>query len=477
MGDSGPEHHSKEKGYSGKYVVLSVTTLAQLMAAIDATIVFLAVPSMGSYFHTDVSYMTLVVVSYIIASTAMLLPTGNIGQKYGRRKPFLLGFLIFSVSSLSIALSPNIIWAIVFRAIEGFGAALMLALAIPILLSAFPPDQRGKAVGISSTSWSIGALLGPLLGGVLVAFSWKYIFLINVPIGIAGIILGIKRIPKDKGHTDVDIRPSNVLGLLVFLVPVVVGISFLNTYWLAFSAVMFPLFLLSQRKHALVPTKLLKNRSYYPIVIAASLQGIGFLGTLYVLSVFFQSDLGFSSMAAGLAVAPFPAASILGTPIGGYLLDRGNSGGKLMVLGLLGQGFSILTLPMLLNNVYIMTIPLIVAGFSGSVFWSVSTTLSVDVSGDKFRNQASGTLFTVRSASLIIGISLLATFIGLFSPSSSTIFISLGQSSNLLKPVDMYLLFLAMLSFASSIIIHTVRKRWNYENKKDETASRSPEAS
>ena len=89
-----------------------MTNLAQLMAAIDATIVFLAVPSVGKYFHTNAAYMTIFVVAYIISATALLLPSGAIGQRFGRRKPFLFGFVVFSLSSLAIVFSPTILWAI-----------------------------------------------------------------------------------------------------------------------------------------------------------------------------------------------------------------------------------------------------------------------------------------------------------------------------------------------------------------------------
>lgn len=447
--------------YRNKYVVLSVTTLAQLMAAIDATIVFLAVPAMGRYFHTNASYMTMFVVAYIISTTALLLPSGAIGQRFGRKRPFLIGFLVFAFSSLAIVFAPNIIWAIVLRASEGVGAALMLTLAIPLLLNSFPPEERGKAVGISSTSWSIGALAGPLLGGYLVSFAWQYIFLINVPIGIVGFLLGLERIPTEKSNLFARIKKSNVVGFLIFLVPLVIGISFLNIYWIIASIILLPVFLFTQRGHPLIPVELLTNRKYYPVVMSAALQGISFMGVLYVLSVFFQTDLGMSSLAAGLAVAPFPAASIIGTPIGGQLLDRTGKGGTLLVFSLLLQGLAVLSMAFLLQNTVLLIIPLIIAGFGGSIFWSVSTTLGVDVAGDRFRNMASGTLFTVRNGALIIGIALLPLFISFFSGSSTGSLLIFGRGINLIDPVHAYMILLGALPLASSALIAATMGRWN----------------
>lgn len=460
------EAENGNQSYRNKYFILSVTTLAQLMAAIDATIVFLAVPSMGKYFHTNASYMTIFVVAYIISATALLLPSGAIGQRFGRRKPFLFGFVVFSLSSLAIVFSPTILWAIFLRAIEGAGAALMLTLAIPLLLRAFPPEERGKAVGISSTSWSIGALLGPLLGGYLVSLGWQYIFLINVPIGFTGFLLGLKRIPGEASNHSAKIKKFNVFGFLVFLVPMVMGISFLNIYWIIGSFVMLPLFYFSQKGHPMVPVQLLNNRKFYPILISAALQGISFMGVLYVLSVFFQTDLGLTPIAAGLAVAPFPAASIIGTPMGGYLLDRTGRGGTLLTLSLVLQGFAVLYMAFSLNSTYDIILPLVLAGLGGSIFWSISTTLGVDVSGDRFRNIASGTLFTVRNGALIVGISLLPVFISYFtasgSPGSLLIF---GHSVSLYGPVHAYMILLGALPLASSVLIAATIMRWERETE------------
>ncbi len=460
------ESDIETQGYRNKYIVLSVTTLAQLMAAIDATIVFLAVPSMGRYFHTNASYMTMFVVAYIISTTALLLPSGAIGQRFGRKKPFLLGFVVFSLSSLAIIFSPTILWAIVLRAIEGAGAAMMLTLAIPILLRAFPPEERGKAVGISSTSWSIGALLGPLLGGYLVSLGWQYIFLINVPIGFAGLILGLKRIPGEAPNHSARINKLNVVGFLVFLVPLVIGISFLNIYWIIGSILLLPLFFFSQKGHPLVPVQLFYNRKFYPILFSAALQGISFMGVLYVLSVFFQTDLRMSPITAGLAVAPFPAASIIGTPIGGHLLDRTGRGGTLLILSLVLQGFAVLYMAFSLNSTYSLILPLVLAGFGGSVFWSVSTTLGVDVSGDRYRNMASGTLFTIRNGALIVGIALLPVFISYFTASGTMgSLLIFSHNARLLAPVHAYMILLGALPLASSALIAATRKRWESEKE------------
>ncbi|WP_287954794.1 MFS transporter [Acidiplasma sp.] len=181
-----------------RYYVLLVTTLSTLMAAVDSTIVYLALPEIGENFQTNVSNLTLVIVIYIISSTVMLAPAIEIIKKFGNREFYITGFSLFTASSLFVALSPGINFMIISRFFEGIGAGIMTATDIPIILNAFPQEERGRAVGINSISWSVGTLMGPLLGGFLVLFNWRYIFLINVPVGILAIFFAFKFIRKAK---------------------------------------------------------------------------------------------------------------------------------------------------------------------------------------------------------------------------------------------------------------------------------------
>ena len=131
-----------ETGEKGKYYVLSVTTLVALMAALDTTVVYLALPSMGKFFSTSISYLTWVVAAYLIALIATLIPIAELIKRVNKKLVYLAGFLVFAFSSLFVALSPNILVAIVFRFIEGIGAGILTTAGIPILLDAFPPQER-----------------------------------------------------------------------------------------------------------------------------------------------------------------------------------------------------------------------------------------------------------------------------------------------------------------------------------------------
>ncbi|MDG6928744.1 MAG: MFS transporter [Nitrososphaerota archaeon] len=400
----------------GKYSVLSVTTLGSLMAAIDSTVVFLAIPAMGRFFGAGVSFLSLVVVAYLVTSTSTMIPGGNLATKYGKKSFYMLGFALFTLSSALIAASPDILFVIAFRALEGVGAGLLSTSTIPILLDVFPPGERGRAVGINSVSWAVGALAGPVLGGLLVSFDWRYIFLINVPIGLFALAAGYSRIPRDEGKPGVDVDLYSMAGLLIFLVPLIMGISFLYLPWLFFALAALPVFLVVEHRRPLIPRALIRNARYDYIMCASTLQAMAFFGTTYSLSVYLQDDLGVKPLLAGLLLASYPVASLLANPLGGYLLDRTRRGAAIMAGGLLLQGGSLAALAFQLTRFDYMSALLFLAGFGGSLYWASSSTLAIDASGGEHRSLASGALFTVRNIALIISISAFPVFMAATSP-------------------------------------------------------------
>lgn len=437
-----------------KYAVLSVTTLGAMMAAIDSTIVFLALPDIGDHFAIGVDYLSLIVVMYLVATTTMMIPSVGLARRFGKKRLYLLGFLLFTVSSFLIVISPNILSVVVFRSLEGCGAGIMSSLGIPILMDAFEKGERGRAVGISSVSWSIGTLVGPVLGGLLVTYDWRYIFLINVPIGIAALVLGKERIPTDTEDKKQRIAVGNLAGFLVFVIPLVIGISFLNTYWLLAVALLSPIFLFTQARDPIVTRELLRNRSYMLILSSTALQALAFFGVLYALSIYFQNDLGMSPLLAGFALASYPVASMIASPLGGYLLDKTRRGAAIMISGVLLQGISIIIAALLLHNVQFVSLMLFLAGFGGSLYWSASTTVGIDVGPPWLRSAASGTMFTFRNIALIVGLAMLPVFITAADQTAvGSSLLILGKNINVVSAISNYILFTGLLSILAAVLI------------------------
>ena len=171
----------EKKGFFGrfeyKWIVLSVTTIGALMAAIDSTIVILGLPDMMVELHSDLVSMIWVIMGYILISTVFLLTFGRVADMLGRVRMYNLGFAVFTVGSALCGLSASANQLILFRLIQGSGAALMVVNSVAILTEVFSPDERGRALGINAVTFSAGGVIGPVLGGlILTAGSWRWIF-------------------------------------------------------------------------------------------------------------------------------------------------------------------------------------------------------------------------------------------------------------------------------------------------------------
>ena len=367
---------------------------------------------------------------------------------------YLVGFLLFTVSSLLIVVSPNILSIVVLRAVEGAGAGVMGSLGIPILMDAFPSGERGRAVGVNSISWAIGTLVGPVVGGFLVTFDWRYIFLINVPIGVAAMALGQGRLPAGTADRGQKVATSNLAGFLIFIVPLVVGDSLLSYYWLLLALVLLPLFLFTQARKPIIPRELLRNRSFMLILGSTSIQSLAFFGVLYALSIYFQNDLGMTPLVAGIALASYPVASMVANPLGGYLLDRSGRGSLIMGAGVVLQGASIMLASLLIGDLVDVSAMLFLAGFGGSLYWAASTTLGIDVSQAELRSAASGAMFTLRNVALIIGLALLPLFIAGASPAAAQSgLLVIRQNIDIVGATKDYILFAGLLSISAGALI------------------------
>ena len=288
-------------------------------------------------------------------------------------------------------------------------------------------------------------------------YDWRYIFLINVPIGIIGTILGVYRIPSLHRKEVTRVKPYSSISLIIFIIPVMIAITFADAIFWIIAAILLPVFLYAQYRSPLIPGKLLRNKQYSTILIASAFQSISFFAVLYSMSVYLQDDVGLLPVEAGLFLFTYPLASLIANPISGYLLDKTGNGAALMMAGMVVQGVSIVALGYTMSYVPEL---LFIAGFGGSTFWAPSTTLVVDAAGQEYRSISNGSLFTIRNVALVTVISFLPIFLSVFSGGNITVGnIYLGFSGiNLFPGTRFYIITMALISMVGLIPLFYYRK-------------------
>jgi len=404
-----------------KWVALSVTTIGALMAAIDSTIVILALPQMMEKLHADLVQMIWVIMAYILVSTVLLLTFGRIADMFGRVRLYNLGFVVFTVGSALCGLAQSAMWLILARLVQGAGAALMMVNSPAIITEVFPPHQRGRALGINGITWSLGGIIGPLLGGLILAVaSWRWIFYINVPIGIAGTLWGyyaLKELTTRKREEKFDATGALTfsLGLVSLLFALTLGIQF---SWLSpailslfgLFVIMTAAFLIWERRVSkpMLDLSLFRNRVYNFSVLAAMLQSLAMFAMNFLIVFYLQAVRGYDPLSAAVLLIPLSIVSAIMGPVSGYLADRIGARAPATV-GLVLQAASLLWFIVKLSpttSYGTMVAGLVLVGLGGGLFWSPNTSAAMNGAPRDRLGIASATLATLRQTGMVTSFAL-----------------------------------------------------------------------
>ncbi|ACP56492.1 MFS transporter [Saccharolobus islandicus] len=394
--------------------ILFILTLGSLMAAVDTTIVLLALPTITSSLHTDLLSSIWVLLAYMIVISVLSTQAGRIGDLFGKGKIYNLGFVIFTAASALCGISTNIDMLIIFRIIQAIGGAMLVANSSSIVADVFPPDRRGKAYGITSLGWNIGALVGIVLGGVLTTFlGWQYIFYINVPIGIAAVILGIMNIKDiNKINTKLDIPGAILLGISLGLISLSLmfiaasGISTDSVIELILGIVLIPFFLLNEirSKYPIINLKVFKIRLLTYSILANFLQAIGGLSLSFLLIMYLQGVRGLSPLDSSLLLTPgYVIASIL-APFMGKVADRGKPG----VVAGIGLIFIFITLILYfflltpITDYYLIVGISAITGIGSAMFWPSNSTAIMFYAPKEYYGSVSGLSRTLGNIGTIL---------------------------------------------------------------------------
>jgi EmrB/QacA subfamily drug resistance transporter len=403
-----------------KWIALSVTTIGALMAAIDSTIVVLALPDMLTELHTDLLTLIWVIIGYILVSTVFLMTFGRVADLLGRVRMYNLGFVVFTVGSALCGLAQDAPALIAARLLQGAGAAMMLVNSIAILTEVFPADERGRALGINSVTFAAGGVLGPVLGGLILrAGSWRWIFFINIPIGLFGALWGylaLKELSqRNRGEKfDPFGAVTFSVGLLALLLALTQGIQF---SWLspqilllfAVFLVFLGLFYWAERRaeYPVLDLSLFTNRVFNFSVAAATLQSLGLFAVNFLIIFYLQGVRGFDPLTAALLLIPLPLVSMLVAPVGGIIADR--IGARLpATIGLLLQAAALFWLSGITVQTPYPTLAfgLALMGLGGGLFFSPNTSAAMSAAPTHRLGVASAALGTFRQTGMVIGFAL-----------------------------------------------------------------------
>jgi EmrB/QacA subfamily drug resistance transporter len=405
------------------WAVLLVVSLGFFMTLLDLTIVNIAIPNMITKLHASLDDILWVINAYALVLAVLVITAGRLGDLVGPRVLFTIGIALFTAASVACGFSPSPGWLIGFRALQGLGAALLMPQTLTIITNTFPPERRGAAFGIWGAVAGVATIAGPTLGGLLVtAFDWRYIFFVNLPIGILVLALIPAIIPDVKLGRRHRFDIPGVLLASAALLAICYGLVEGQKYsWgtitgfisiplvLGIGVVLLVVFLVQQKmtqdREPLVPFALFRDRNYTVTNWVSGVLAIGMMGIFLPFTIYLQSVLGFSALKAGLTMAPASLISMFVAPVAGRMTDK--IGGKFILMSgllLFGAGMGWLALIAQPASVWYTFLPaLLVAGLGLGCIFAPLITVAMRNVQPQLAGAASGVLNTVRQVGLVIG--------------------------------------------------------------------------
>jgi EmrB/QacA subfamily drug resistance transporter len=411
--------HNRNKATT--YWTLAITSLALFMVSLDNLVVTTALPVIRHELHASISQLEWTVNAYTLTFAVLLLTGAALGDRFGRRRMFVVGLLLFTGASALAALSTSANVLDIARALQGIGGAIVMPLTLTILSAAVPAERRGLALGIWGGIGGLAIALGPLVGGAVVSgVSWNWIFWLNVPIGLVLAPLAYRRLEETKGAGSsldlpgLGLASAGLLGIVWGLVrgneagwtslqivaPIVLG-ALLVVAFIVWE---------SRTKSPMLPLAFFRNRTFALTNVASLLMSFGMFGSIFFLAQFFQTVQGYSPLQSGLRILPWTAMPMLIAPLAGAVSDR-IGGQRLMAAGLALQAGGLLWIAAISTTTtpYSDLVgPFMLSGFGMSLFFAPVANVVLSAVRPEHEGKASGANNAIRELGGVFGVAVLA---------------------------------------------------------------------
>jgi DHA2 family multidrug resistance protein len=317
-----------------KWLVVIAVMSGAFLVVLDTTVVNVALPKIMAAFGVNVDKIEWIVTAYMIAMAIMMPSVGWLSARIGNKTLFMASLIIFTVASCLSGAAWNVDVLIIFRIFQGIGAGALMPIAMVIIFEAFPPEERGLAMGVYGIGATFGPAIGPTLGGYLTdQFSWHLIFYINIPIGLIGIILAAIILPPDKHKKQMDFDILGFFTMAVFLGSLLAALSqgqregWTSFYILTLFAVAIlglASFLWAERvaKEPFIDLSVYKTFAHTMATLVFIIQGFGLYGSTFLIPLYFESMLDYTALQAGLLMLPMALVVAVVLPLAGRMADR-----------------------------------------------------------------------------------------------------------------------------------------------------------
>jgi EmrB/QacA subfamily drug resistance transporter len=401
---------------------LAIVSIALFMTALDNLVVGVALPSIRVDLGGSIESLEWTVNAYTLAFAVLLITGAALGDRFGRKRMFVVGLGIFTSASAFAALAPSIDALIAARAVQGLGAAIVLPLTLTLLSEAFPAEKRGAALGIWAGVSGLGVALGPFVGGAVVeGIAWQWIFWLNVPIGIVLLPVAVARLTESRGPgRTLDLPGLGLVGTglfgLTFGIVRATALGWTSTTVvtsIASGAALLAAFVWWEHRAPapMLPLRFFRSRAFAATNGVSFSMFFGVFGSIFLLSQFFQTAQGYGPLEAGLRTLPWTGMPMLVAPIAGLLSDRIGSR-PLMAAGLALQAVAMTWLATVSSPEVAyssLVVPFILAGTGMALVFAPSANAVLGAVRPQEAGQASGATNAIRELGGVMGVAVLAS--------------------------------------------------------------------